>query len=177
MIIGLTGAAGSGKDEVAKILKYERLAFADAIKDMAEELDPFFENAGMTLGGLLAYSSWDHVKRNYEESRAFLQSLGVAARKWAPNIWVDAVLDQVWPGGNYVITDVRFPNEVEAIVKAGGTVYRVVRPGAGLTGVNGLHASETALAGYDFPTIDNTGTLEDLEHAVTARFYPPEPPC
>ena len=44
MIIGLAGKAGSGKDEVAKILidlyGYKRIAFADAIRDALYELNP-----------------------------------------------------------------------------------------------------------------------------------------
>jgi hypothetical protein len=38
----------------------------------------------------------------------------------------------LFPRAGVVIPDVRFPNEVEAIEKAGGRVVRIVRPGAGL---------------------------------------------
>jgi hypothetical protein len=44
-----------------------------------------------------------------------------------------------------VISDVRFPNEAEAITNAGGAVIRISRPGAG---EGDSHASETPLPNY-----------------------------
>lgn len=41
-----------------------------------------------------------------------------------------------------VIPDVRFKNEADAIHAAGGKIWRISRPGAGLAGAAGQHASE-----------------------------------
>jgi hypothetical protein len=73
------------------------------------------------------------------------------------------------PAAGVVIPDVRFPNELEAIKKAGGKIWRIIRPGAGLTGSARAHVSETALDDSDFDASEiwNTGTLEELED--TAR--------
>ena len=73
-----------------------------------------------------------------------------------------------------VISDVRFLNEVDAINKAWGTVWRIERPGAGLEGAAGQHASEQELLsipGEKTPiSIRNTGTLESLEHLVAVAL-------
>lgn len=64
-----------------------------------------------------------------------------------------------------VISDVRFGNELAAIEKAGGVVWRITRPGAGLTGAAAAHVSETELTDDMFELKDivvNDGTLVDL---------------
>lgn len=70
-----------------------------------------------------------------------------------------------------LVTDCRFVNEAAAVRAAGGRVWRVLRPGVGLTGEAALHPSEIE---QDRPEmlehieleISNTGTLDDLEAAV-----------
>lgn len=71
----------------------------------------------------------------------------------------------------FVIPDLRFKNEVAAIRSAGGFLLRVVRPGAGLEGVSGEHASETELSDDDGlcdARVLNDGTLEEFEGRVSA---------
>ena len=64
---------------------------------------------------------------------------------------------------NWIITDMRFENELEAIVKKGGITIRVVRPGT----VVGNHPSEVALDGFIMHyEIINDGTIEDLIEKV-----------
>ncbi len=68
------------------------------------------------------------------------------------------------------VPDVRFRNEVDAIVQAGGKVVRIVRPGAGLGGAAGLHPSEREQVQIPdsafHAVIQNDGTLEDLYEKV-----------
>jgi len=64
------------------------------------------------------------------------------------------------------IPDVRFRNEVDGIRAAGGKVIRLRRPGSGLQGLAGLHASEVEQAGipdsaFDH-VIENEGSLNEL---------------
>ena len=60
---------------------------------------------------------------------------------------------------NFIITDTRFENELEAVKKRGGITIRVNRPG--LTKSN--HLSETSLDSAEFDyEIDNNGTISDL---------------
>src|SRR5690606_4016638 len=80
------------------------------------------------------------------------------------DIWVDATMNALDVERDYVITDCRFPNEAQAINRAGGLVVRVQRPG---NGPANDHPSETALDDYQFDgVINNDGTLEDLATRV-----------
>src|SRR5205823_4107649 len=89
--------------------------------------------------------------------------------------WVQAALNAAERiSGPVVITDVRFPNEVEAVRRYGraestssiGAIVRVTRPGLPETD---LHISETALDGLvaDFPVMNDT-TLEALDAQADA---------
>lgn len=66
---------------------------------------------------------------------------------------------------NWIITDVRFPNEAKSIKDRSGIVIRVNR-GDKKPSEN-LHESETALDDYKFDyVIENNGTLEELVSRV-----------
>lgn len=183
-LVGLSGYARSGKDTAAQALielGYERRAFADKLKDLTAYLDPIV--AGYIVPGCdccggdeivferlsedLAHG-WESAKRT-PEVRELLQRLGVGAREiLGDSVWVDAALDGLPDSTKLVVvTDVRFPNEANAIRAIGGVVYRVER--AGVVAVNG-HISETALDGYSFDgIIENNGTIEQL-HATVRAF-------
>ena len=86
-----------------------------------------------------------------------------------PNTWVNAsfanYLNNAW-----IFTDVRFPNELEAIKKRKGITIRVNRGLVERTGkmIQGPeHISETALddAKFDY-VIENNGTIEELIEQV-----------
>lgn len=70
------------------------------------------------------------------------------------------------PYKGVVISDVRFKNEVDAITKAGGMVWKINRAKAGLTGAAGTHVSETeqlSIPDNLFRVVlDNNDTLEAL---------------
>jgi hypothetical protein len=67
---------------------------------------------------------------------------------------------------NWIITDLRFPNEYEAIKSREGITIRVVKPDNKKVSSD-LHPSETALddAEFDYEIV-NDGTLEDLKDKV-----------
>lgn len=161
-LIGLSGYAGVGKDEVGHTLvmyhEFERRAFADALKAILYDLDSVVASFVDGLG-------WDDAKRADEEIRAKLQRLGVACRTHiAGDVWVDACLGGLDPNGSYVVTDVRFPNEAQRIVDLGGEVWRVTRPGVGP--VNG-HVSESAMDDWAYDmTLENRGTRRELRLAI-----------
>ncbi len=72
------------------------------------------------------------------------------------------------------IPDVRFRNEVDGIRAAGGKVVRLRRPGAGLQGSAGMHASEVEQGGipdsaFDY-IIENDGTLDELRAKAAAML-------
>jgi hypothetical protein len=74
---------------------------------------------------------------------------------------------QIYP--NWIITDVRFPNEYDAVKSKGGIIIRVNRPGFGtsMVALANAHPSETALDGHDFDhVIENNGDLDSLREKV-----------
>lgn len=171
MIIGLSGYAQTGKDTAAGFMAprgVERLAFADPLKAVALDLNPFVYNTSeriVRLGTIVGPHGWEYAKR-VPEVRQYLQRLGVAVREHVdPDAWVRATMRRVEPGRDFAITDVRFPNEAQAVRDAGGAVVRVVRPG--VEAVN-AHISETALDGWDFDyTLLNDGSLDELAQSVS----------
>lgn len=162
LIVGLSGYAQTGKDTsgamMGELAGFERIAFADALKSVALAAHP-------KIGAAVQSGGWESVKREHPYARMFLQHLGVAVRDHVdPDAWVNAALRKALPGGRYAITDVRFPNEAQAIKARGGYVVRVERPGAGPANA---HVSETALDDWDFDAIlRNNGTLDDLRSRV-----------
>ena len=72
---------------------------------------------------------------------------------------------------NFVVTDARFPNEIERVkdkFSKNTYVIRINRDELRLKGQQALHESETALDDYssfDF-IIDNNSTLEDLKDNI-----------
>lgn len=167
MIIGLGHQARVGKDTLANLLVerhgFQRLAFADKLKELAYETDPLVYGGGTGhLQEFVDTEGWEAAKA-HPEVRRYLQFLGTGARKvLGPNIWVDSVLDKIRdnPEQDYVITDVRFPNEFEALQDEGAYLIKLIRDDAPV--VAG-HISETALidAEWDY-IVPNNGTPENL---------------
>ena len=83
------------------------------------------------------------------------------------------------PLPNWIITDMRFPNELEAVKSRGGITIRVNRPCEECGVIEGhkmiphkntpsIHPSETSLDSAEFDyTIESNSTIEDLIHTVT----------
>lgn len=176
-LVGLRGYAGAGKDEAAKGLLpegFNRVAFADALKDVLREVDPqivtyldgtdVWEDA--RLSRILTYEGWSGAKER-PEVRQLLQRLGVAVRTYIdPDAWATTALRKIAKDGDgkYVITDVRFQNEAAAIRSLGGILVNIVRPGVGP--VND-HISESDLDGYSFDhTLLNDGSVELLHEKI-----------
>lgn len=152
MIVGIAGYARSGKDTLADQFTsrgYEHRKFSQPLKDLLYRLDLVVE-AGIDetakVVDLVDYYGWDGAKdhRDYgPEVRRLLQELGTGARDIiGPDVWVDAAMRGVSPGHDIVFSDVRFPNEAQAIWDRGGVLVRIFRPG--VKPVN-AHVSETAL--------------------------------
>lgn len=169
-VIGISGYAGSGKDTIATALvescSYERLSFADCVRDLLYEFDPIVKHPGRhgdyySIRGLVDGMGWERAKRTFPVVREAQQAIGQGARQvLGENVWVDACLAKMRDGGKYVFSDLRYPNEAAAIKKLGGEVWRVQRPGFGP--VND-HVSEIALDDYDYDLVlENDGVQADL---------------
>lgn len=162
-LVGISGFAGAGKDSVALQLAerhgYERVAFADKVKALAVALDP-------TLAAQVeAGTPLDELKGE-PSVRRWLQDVGLAVRKVLDeDVWVRVAIDDLDPRGRYVITDMRFSNELAAIRARGGIAVRIERPGVGPAND---HPSELELADRDDwdLVVVNDGGLFDLGEAA-----------
>jgi hypothetical protein len=170
MIIGLSGYAQTGKDTVAQHLVehygFTRIAFADPIREALYTLNPVIldipELSGMRLDWLVDKMGWEFVKQDSKQVREYLQRLGteVARNQWDQNFWVDLAMKKANGIANVVITDVRFPNEYDAIKANGGQVWRINKT---INQPVNDHPSEIALDEHSFDWhIPNYGTVEDL---------------
>lgn len=168
-VIGLSGYAQSGKDTAYSLLAtdgWERASFADKLREALYALNPAIagnvNGGGWRVAEVVRAYGWEKAKTSYAEVRELLQRLGTEVGRdiLGPDVWVDLAMAELTDGGRYVFTDARFPNEAEAVVKAGGRVIRIDRPGCGP--VNG-HPSETALDDFPFSArVLNDGTLGDF---------------
>ena len=137
MIIGLVGFAGSGKGSVAKILatdyNFTSVAFADPLKDAAAIIFDWPRNL---LEGDTEPSRafrevpdefWSmHFNKKFTPRMA-LQQLGTEACRnvFHKDIWVLNLEKRIKNKTNVVVTDVRFPNELECIKRLGGKIFRI----------------------------------------------------
>lgn len=169
MIIGLTGKSGSGKDTAAaylvRELSFTRVAFADKLKEAAREIFGF---SWQQLHG----AKRDEVDDYWEmKPSTVLQLLGTecvrdgfANTPVGEDIWIKAALRDRLRGIDYVFTDVRYPNEALALTNIGGRILRITRPEHAST--RAPHASETAMDSYPCDTIENIGSVVELERAI-----------
>ena len=176
-IVGMMGYAQSGKDTVAARLVAEhgfrRYAFADALKRVALGIDPIVsvldDFTRVHLSDVVDQYGWEAAKRA-PEVRRVLQHTGMVIRDTlGADTWVKEVTRKFYAEDMpIVVTDVRFPNEVDAIRRKGGILVRVVRPG---TGPVNAHASETAVDDVrpDW-TFTNDSTIEALHASVDAWY-------
>ena len=141
MIIGLVGQIGSGKGTIADILvdrhDFFKESFANSVKDSCAAV--FGWDRAMLEGDTPESRAWreqpdkwwsDKFGKEFSP-RLALQLMGTEAGRdvFHPDLWVHTVMRRCEnaPLNNYVIADVRFPNEINAIVNSGGKVIRVRR--------------------------------------------------
>ena len=171
MIIGLVGKSGSGKDTVAGFLKESgayTIGLADPLKEFCKEVFDFSDAQlyGPSANRNAIDERWGITPRHA------LQTLGTDwGRSLHPDVWLRYAIRRAKvleaACRTVVITDCRFQNEAAAIQAAGGEIWKIERPGAGLSGAAGDHASEQEIdriPAHRF--IMNDGSLEDLRAAV-----------
>jgi len=205
MIIGICGFIGSGKDTIADYLvnvrQFRRMSFAGTLKDAVSAV--FGWDRELLEGRTRESRIWREQRDEW-----WSQRLGRAItprqvlQQWGTEVGRQAYHDEIWVASlenrlrnsqnNVVITDCRFPNEIQAIRRAQGLVIRVRRgpepvwydlavaanrgDWVAREQVNGLlvHASETAWVGTEFDAvIDNNhsfdSTFQQVESVLTSR--------
>jgi hypothetical protein len=129
MIIGLTGLARCGKDTFCKYareyltskgMKSQRLAFADELK---KDVDQF-------LVEKLGISAFTEVTEEKEIIRPMLTTWGTDIMRKKDDLhWVKKVEKIILKNKKNsivsIVTDIRFPNEIEYINKIGGKVIHL----------------------------------------------------
>ena len=180
-LIGLCGAAGSGKSTVGAMLVQEHgfssWAFAEPLRDMLAAL---FEAAGIDHAWMTEPGRKEQpIPELGLSARLLMQTLGTDwGRSLDPALWVRVTAralglhdlpDSMPVHDRIVITDVRFPSEAAWIQALGGHVVLVDRPDVQPvrpheSEAHYLHLGHTA-------TLDNSGGLEQLraQVAILAR--------
>lgn len=185
-VIGICGLIGSGKDTIAGTLEgigWLRYSMARPLKDMTAML--FGWPRDLVEGSTLESRAWREQKDEWWSNRLgfdvtprwALQYIGtdVMRKNFHDDIWVAYMEKFVQDNDHVVISDIRFPNEIEAVRRLGGEVWQVHRnplpywwdEAKSKGKVDGVHASETAWIPYEPDRLfSNTGSLQDLRLAV-----------
>lgn len=196
-VIGLIGNIGSGKGTTGNILKkygYKTISFAEPIKDAVSHM--FGWHRDLLEGDTVesrnfreTNDEWWTKKLGREISpRYILQKVGTEAIRDSlhPDIWVFSTFRKIELDlhDKFVITDVRFRNEMRFISEYGGTLIRVKRGhdlpfvteareffkhGIKPKNLDATHVSEWDWVGEEHlinHNIINDGTLVDLEEQI-----------
>ena len=198
MIIGVCGFIGSGKDTIADYLVgfhgFRRDSFAGTLKDAVAAV--FGWDRELLEGRTPEARTWREQVDPWWAERLGMPNL---TPRWVLQYWGTEVCrrgfhDDIWIAAlearlsrrsdNTVISDVRFPNEITSIRRAGGKIVWVkrgklpewydvaVESNRGdfnhmKTAYPDVHVSETAWVGTEFDyEIDNNGTIEDLYNNI-----------
>lgn len=177
-LIGITGYKRSGKDTAAEvmaaILGFQRIAFAGPLKDAVRAIlraqgldDATIEEC---INGDLKEAPCPYLQ--HKSPRYAMQTLGT---EWGREllggyIWVKAALNRASNSDvGTIITDVRFPNEADAVRVAGGVMVRVSRPETEPDMGDTLHPSEAGIASIEADyVIRNDMSRDDFQTEVAA---------
>lgn len=138
MIIGLVGFIGAGKGTVGELLKlqgYKQASFAGVLKDTASIMFGWDRELleGDTVESRVFRENKDEFwseKFGYDFTpRLALQLLGTEAGRdvFHKNLWIYALEKRINNKRHVVVTDTRFPNEIEWIRSKGGVIVQVKR--------------------------------------------------
>jgi hypothetical protein len=139
MVIGLVGFLGSGKGAVADTLKLYNFipeSFANPLKDAVAII--FGWDRSLLEGDTKESREFRETVDEFWSNefgwvvtpRKILQMMGTEAVRNGihDNTWVSSFKKRIDPLKNYVISDVRFPNEIQAIRDMGGFIVEISNP-------------------------------------------------
>lgn len=189
MIVGLIGFIGSGKSTTAQILceqhQFEEDAVAKSLKDAVSAI--FGWHRAWLDGTTAADRAWREATDEWWTKqlqtnvtpRRMMQWIGtdLLRNQISDNIWLATLKlrlsNTVTTRHNIVITDLRFPNEIDMIRNMGGTIVRVIRPDTDPSeeDLRAKHESEKAMAKLESDyIIVNDSDLESLKTKVKQLF-------
>jgi hypothetical protein len=194
MIIGICGWIGSGKDTIADYLTnfhgFRRESFASSLKDAVSAV--FGWDRTLLEGRTKEAREWREKVDSWWAARLNIPNLTprwvlqywgteVCRTGFHTDIWIASLENKLRNAKDHiVISDCRFPNEVESIKNAGGQVIWVRRGtlpewyDLALTNKDSMplvypdiHASEWAWVGTKFGyVLDNNGSIQDLYNQI-----------
>lgn len=171
MIVGISGYKGSGKDTAGDVLinkfGFKKESFAGPIKDIVAQQ---FNIDREMLEGTDEFSRKCRENSDYGAygftPRELLQKIGTFYNSEIDKCYWSDIVEKKYLktfGEDIVLTDVRFPCEVEMIERNGGFVIRVERPG--FDGED--HISERSLCDWPFDlVILNHGSIDLFKQNV-----------
>ncbi len=151
-VIGFSGGIGSGKDtacEIAEEFGFDKAGFSDHLKETCK----FLTGHDYTLRETKDMEVLPGVT-----GRKLLETIGQKMRDLDENFWINKLLEKQ----EIAVPDTRYPNEVEAIQKAGGIVIKIIREGCQRTGHESDNWEELK---SDFCII-NDRSLEEFKQEV-----------
>lgn len=140
MLIGIVGFISSGKNTIGEILQnqhgFKRESFAKPVKDAVafifnwdrEMLEGNTDESRVWRESIDEY--WSEKLNRQISPRIALQLMGTESGRlvFGENLWTTSCLSRCEDkNANYVITDTRFVNEIQAIKKEGGYIIRIRR--------------------------------------------------
>ena len=160
ILVGLVGYSGSGKDSLAAELcrfgGYTRYAFADSLKSLLLATDKTFGNSLERLE--------DWKRKGLHDTREKLQNLGQRLRDYDSEFWIRSMPAVL--ADRAIVTDIRYPNELDWVKERGGTVVAIRRPGFGPVNDHQSESNTTRLLELADITLTNHDTVAEL----AARF-------
>lgn len=172
MLVAIAGNAGAGKDALGAALcarmgsGWRICKFSEAIKAWLESRHTsavFDTRRWEESDATSTYRTEPVPALGGASRRDALIELGMGVRREDPDFWVRYLLSSYDPAQHWVITDMRFPNEMREVRSRGGVCVYVERPGV----VPVETVSERALdanrdAGLFDVYVANAGGLDDL---------------
>jgi len=182
-IIGITGKKFHGKDTLADILikkyGYRKLSFAAPLKEACRVIFGLTDSQLYGIEKETVDDFWKTTPRHilqFVGTDLFRQQIGQIVPHVGANIWVESVIQAIRknPNGKYVISDVRFPNEVEALRQfESSAIWKVIRNVPPADDNLTDHASENQIDSLSVDlVIENYGTIDDLKSKVEILNLP-----
>jgi hypothetical protein len=203
MIISVTGFIASGKDTVANYLithhGFKKESWAGSLKDAVSRI--FGWDRELLEGTSRHSREWREQRDDWWSDRLDMEiTPRIVLQQWGTEVGRQAFHNDIWVASlenklrqtkdDIVITDTRFPNEINAIKRLGGTTIRVHRGqkpewyddaiavNKGPTYIGwalskdkiqklGIHPSEYSSVGLEYDhEIHNDGTIDDLHSCI-----------
>lgn len=173
-IVGICGLKFHGKDTAAQVLiddfGFKRVSFADGLKEVVAR--------ALRIDVAILHDPARKEEVHTPSGKTYRQWLQIAGTEWFRTMWEDVWINY-WKQEIYdndldkvVVTDMRFPNELAAVMKISmetALTVRIFNPRVPVSG--DMHESEkhalTLPVGY---VLNNESTIEALRHDM-AHLY------